>query len=640
MANPFTTFRAAEHADTMEGFLSLVVPDPLEQYFERFFHDGVLFRRAMFVYGQPGSGKTTLARLFEPVALSTLLRNVSGQAFAAVRTAVARTGALNDDVSTIVGARIPLESDFRDLANLPYSPDVRRQLLVRLIQARAVLRWFAQLQQIGIKPAQVEAVPRDGFNGSMDVLGGAGGAQLLARARAVENSIYSILGALVPPLEKDFPADLQLPYHLFDVLSEFRIAPAVARNHNLEARLRPFVILDDAHALSTEQFQALRTWVTRREIILGRWIMSRLDALTPNEIASEFGATEASPAAPGVAAQRDFEVVALQGVGGDRQSARRQFRKVADAIGRRYLKQVEAFNRAQIADLGSILDTVPTPVLDEKLIEWEKEIVSEAAKRAIAGPVLQSLELSVNAILKSRGETAKDLQVALLRILVHRRSTVRQLTMFGHDEAESPSRTVDVSLIGGAEIHLFRSFNRPYFYGFDQLALASSENPELFVRLAGTLVESSLNQLSRRKSPTVSAAEQHRLLRGKAAEIIEQWNFPEASTVRRLVAGIASRCEKATDLPNAYLKSGANAFGIPMADFDTLRDSNTPLAVAIKYGVAYSVFSLSLDRTVKDMQWCLITLGGVACLHHGLTFALGGFVEGTARELHAMISTQ
>jgi hypothetical protein len=638
MANPFTTFRAAEHADTMEGFLSLVVPDPLEQYFERFFHDGVLFRRAMFVYGQPGSGKTTLARLFEPLALSTLLRNDSGQAFAAVRAAVARTGALNDDVSTIVGARIPLESDFRELANLPYSADVRRQLLLRLIQARAVLRWFAQLQQIGIKAAQVEAVPRDGFNGSMEVLGGAGGAQLLARARAVESSIYSILGALVPPLEKDFPADLKLPYHLFDVLAEFRIAPMVARSHNLETRLRPFVILDDAHALSAEQFQTLRSWVTRREIILGRWIMSRLDALSPTEIVSEFGATEESPAAPGVAPQRDFEVVALQGVGEDRQAARRQFRKVADAIGRRYLKQVEALNRAQIADLGSILDTMVTPLPDEKLTGWEKEVDSEAAKRAITGPVRRSLEDSVDAILKQRGETAKDLRVALLRILVHRRSTVRQLTLFGDDAAESPSLTVDASLIGAAEIQLFRTFGRPYFYGFDQLAMASSENPELFVRLAGTLVDASLNLLLRRKRPTVSAAEQHRLLRAKASEIVEQWNFPEASTVRRLVAGIASRCEKVTDLPNAYLKSGANAFGIPMADFNTLRVSNTPLAIAIKYGVAYSVFSVSLDRSVKNMQWCLVTLGGVACLHHRLTLALGGFVEGTATELHAMIS--
>ena len=640
MANPFTTFRAAEHADTMEGFLSLVVPDPLEQYFSKYFHDGVLFRRAMFVYGQPGSGKTTLARLFEPSALSTLLRNDSGGAFAAVRAAVARTGALNEDVSTILGARVPLESDFRDLANLPYSTDIRRQLLLRLIQARTVLRWFAQLNQIGVKPGDVEAVARDGFSSSLDVLGGSAGSQLLARARAVENSIYSILGALVPPAETNFPVDLQLPYHVFDVLAEFRLSPALARQHNLEARLRPFVILDDAHSLSAEQFQVLRQWVTRREIILGRWILSRLDVLSPTEIANEFAATEDGPGAPGLAQQRDFHVIALQGVGGSRVEARRQFRRVAEAIGSRYLKQVDAFNRTQISDLAAILDTTVTPIPDEKLAEWKEDIESEILKRAILPPIRKSLEESVESVLKQRKEVGNDMRIALMRILVHRRSTVRQLTLFGGEDAEPTSRTIDPSLVGGAEIHLFRTFDRPYYYGFEQLALASSENPELFVRLAGALVDSALNRLLRHQRPSLPAADQHRLLREKASELIRQWNFPEASTVLRLVAGIAARCEKATDLPNAYLKSGANAMGIPMDDFDRLRDTNSLLANAIKFGVAYSVFSISLDKSVKNEQWCLITLGGVACLHHGLTFALGGFVEGTADELAAMIAPQ
>lgn len=638
MANPFTTFRAAEHADTMEGFLSLVVPDPLEQYFARYFHDGVLFRRAMFVYGQPGSGKTTLARLFEPVALATLLRNDSGQAFAGVRTAVARTGALVETRSTILGARIPLESDFRELANLPYSVEVRRQLLLRLIQVRTVLRWFTQLQLIDIKPADVTAVPRDGFNSSLDVVGGAAGPALLARARAVENAIYSLLGALVPPAESQFPPELQLPYHLFDTLAEFRISPAVAARRNLETRLRPFVMLDDAHALNAEQFHTLRQWVTRREIILGRWVLSRLDVLTPNEVASEFATTEQDAGAPGLTPQRDFDVVALQGLGGDRVTARRQFRRVADAIGRRYLKQVDAFNRTQIADLASILDTTVEPVSDEKLEVWVKETDQETARRGIPPAVRQGLDETADAILALRNESANDLRVALRRMLVHRRSAVRQLTFFGGDELDSPSRAADASLLGGAEIQLARTFGRPYFYGFEQLALASSENPELFVRLAGTLVDESLNLLVRRQRPSLSAAEQDRLLCEKATEILQQWNFPEASTVRRLVAGIAARCEKATDLPNAYLKSGANAFGIPMGDFNAMRSSNSLLANTLKFGVAYSVFSITLDRSVKNEQWCLITLGGVACLHYRLTLALGGFVEGTVTELTAMIT--
>lgn len=639
MANPFTTFRAAEHADTMEGFLSLVVPDPLEQYFERFFHDGVLFRRAMFVFGQPGSGKTTLARLFEPVALATLLRHDSGKTFTAVRAALVRTGAISSGAICIIGARVPLESDFRDLANLPYSAEVRKQLLLRLIQARTVLRWFAQLGHIGVKPESIEVVPRNGCESGLEVLGGSSGVGLLDRARQVERAIYSILGALVAPKEEGFSPDLRLPYNLFDVISEFRVTQELADQHHLEPRLKPFVILDDAHSLSSEQYKALRHWVARREISLGRWILSRLDTLSPSEIASELAVAGDDPGgAPGLSQQRDYDVIQLQGIGEDRQEVRKQFAKIAEAIARRYLKQVEAFNRTQISDLSAILDMKVTPVADKLLIHWKEQIKAEADRRGITREMLTSLEEAAVSMLKKKRRNDNDLFVALTRILVHRRAPIRQLTLFDSEEVEGTPKELDASLLHGAEIHLFRKFGRPYFYGFERLAQASSENPELFVRLSGALVDASLNQLLRKLSPSLSAAEQHRLLVEEAGRIFNQWNFPEASSVRRLIAGIAKRCVVATELPNAYLKSGANAIGISMDDFELLIESKDQLASIIKYGVAYSAFSITRDRSVKNKQWCLLTLGGVACLHFGLTFALGGFVEGTSKELKSMIS--
>lgn len=371
--------------------------------------------------------------------------------------------------------------------------------------------------------------------------------------------------------------------------------------------------------------------------MLGRWILSRLDALTPAEIAAEFGTAEPERGAPGLSNQRDFDVVALQGVGSDRGTSRKQFRKVAEAIGRRYLKQVEVFDRLQIADIASFLDTSVTPVPNEKLQRWRDEIEAEVTARAIQPPARRALERAVDDAIKSEGTVTSDLRVALLRILVHRRAPVRQLSLFGAEESEPSEFTFDESLVAGAEIHLFRTFDRPYYFGFEKLALASSENPELFVRLSGALVEAALNRVLRRQRPTLSAAEQHRLLREKASALYDEWNFPEASNVRLMLAGIARRCEAATDTPNAYLNAGANAMGIPMAEFNKLRDAKPALATVIKFGVAYSSFSLSLDRTVKNKQWCIITLGGVACLRHGLTLALGGFVEGNADELWSFL---
>jgi hypothetical protein len=327
----------------------------------------------------------------------------------------------------------------------------------------------------------------------------------------------------------------------------------------------------------------------------------------------------------------------MQGVGAERADARRQFKKVAEAIGRRYLKQVEAFNRTQIIELSAILESTVAPIQEARLTDWKADIAREAKNRGLSKSVVDGLARTAESILKQKGEAGTDLQVALMRILVHRRAVVRQLSLFEGEDNEALTPQPDAGLYAGAEIHLARAFGRPYFYGFNQLALASSENPELFVRLAGSLVDASLNQMLRRRRPTLSAAQQDRLLKEKASEIMKQWNFPEASSVRRLIQGIAARCTKATDSPNAYLRSGANAIGIPMSDFEALVKKPGPIASALKYGVAYSAFSIALDRSVKNKSWCLITLGGIACICNGLTLALGGFVEGTGEEVESLI---
>ena len=63
---------------------------------------------------------------------------------------------------------------------------------------------------------------------------------------------------------------------------------------------RPMVILDDVHTLHPEQFQALFRTLARREIRFARWMMMRMDSLSPNAIFRSAGRgriarTEARP---------------------------------------------------------------------------------------------------------------------------------------------------------------------------------------------------------------------------------------------------------------------------------------------------------------------------------------------------------
>lgn len=160
MANPFTT-RITEHIKENEAFLTLVTPDPVTFFLEPYAAGDGLYRRLVSIQGQPGSGKTTIARLFEFSTLATLLRGGPNETYSEVISPLQRCGAIHDGLIQILACRLPLESDYRELWQLPYAQNVRTELLQRLIQARAILGWFGQLRRAGVRPEAVSLEPRD-----------------------------------------------------------------------------------------------------------------------------------------------------------------------------------------------------------------------------------------------------------------------------------------------------------------------------------------------------------------------------------------------------------------------------------------------------------------------------------------------
>jgi hypothetical protein len=642
--NPFLK-RATERLRDEEAFLSLVSPEPVTTFFGEYGRTGQLYDRLILVRGAPGCGKTTLARLFQYQTIAALLRNRDLSSFKALMAALADCGAIRDECPAVLACRLSMESDYRETWEFPYPEELRISLLTTLIQARAVLAWLRNLRVAGVDPDVVQLVPKDDAIGAVETIGGTSGTGVLERAKTVELALYKIAGALIAPDMSLLEASGIGAYRPFDIIDHFMVETDVGGvPRRLE--LRPLLILDDAHTLHQAQFRSIEHWLVRRELRLARWILTRLDILTPRQVLSPALPDSKEVAElPGIIATRDRLDVWLQTSMQDRRENRTSFRRMAKDMAARYLRQMPLFATRDLVNLGDILSTEPAPGTPAKVRDLSQQIDANQQQLAVTPSRRALLEDAVNryAAGSKSLELTGDVRLAVLSILMYRYANrIPQESLFSQEEDPEPSRPLvaDSGVLDAARLHLLHSIGRPFFYGIDTLCDASSENAEQFLRLASLLVEQTATQITRSKPPSIDAETQNRLLRERAAQILEQWSFPYHALVRRVTHEIATRCLKASLERNAWLGPGANAYGVRAAEFARIPTDQPELARVLQFGIAYSALTLIPNYLCKDEEWCLLELGGTLILHYGLTLKRGGFLEGTVNELARIIQTE
>ncbi len=643
MSNPFEK-RATEYLRDDEAFLSVVTPAPLFTFFEPKAKDGVLFDRLVVVIGTPGSGKTTIATLLQYKTMEALHRTTGMENHKELIQALDRCGAMRDGEIVVCGCRLALESEYRDFWELPYPETVKTGLMHSLLQARAVISWIQGLREDhAYALEEIEVVPKDLSPGRLEQIGGISGASVYARACEIERDIYRIGAALVAPkLEalSKLSIEAYSPFEVIETLRVHRIGSDSIRDY------QPLVILDDAHSLHPQQLSELLRWLARREQKASRWVLMRLDSQTPQAaLLDSFEDEQSEETEHGPKVAREVTTIWLQRKD-DRRSQRTQFRSMARQMADRYLRLMEIFNRGGITSLSSLLDVPAESLPGGREKELAKRVLRTQEELKIPATIRKDLEKEIAAYFEgaSTGDDATDVRLAMLRILMHR--FARRTPQVGLFEAEDlePSRpvTANAGIADGARIQLMHEYGRPYYFGMDALCDGASENAELFLQLAGRLVSLCETRIIRanRPGPSLPASLQHKELRQKAAEMIDEWRFPERRLVRNLVDGIAAECiDKALE-PTASLGGGPNAFGISQEEFENIPKSYPRLAEVLKYGVGYNAIHIKQDHGTKHTNWCLVELGGVAILRHGLSFRRGNFLERTSADLARLIAAE
>ena len=351
--------------------------------------------------------------------------------------------------------------------------------------------------------------------------------------------------------------------------------------------------------------------------------MTRLDAMSPKDLLLN---QENDESLPGVKQSRDMTIINFQ----KETCAKKDFSKMAQGMADRYLRQMPTFSGKR--HFSELLDEKQMHLPSGKLKELRER--TQAIQLKCRVPNSRS-EYMKEQILKSYKQYAlpenEDDLLAILSILFERyaKRTPRQLSLFNVSEEVEPARIPEVTagVIEGARVHLLERFDRPLYFGIQDLCAASSENAEQFLQLASELVSLAEAKAIRKHSYILNSKIQNDSLRCQAATIINNWNFPNCNEVRKLVFAIAAECKAKSLEGNASLDGGAIAIGIEQEFFDKIPESNPQLARVLKYAIAYNAFSVIPNHKTKHKIWCLLELNGVVLLHFGLTLKRGGFLE-------------
>jgi hypothetical protein len=634
MDNPFQK-RASEHLRDDEAFLAVVSPEPVSFFLRSRGQAGTLYDRLLFMQGTPGSGKTTLARLFEYPTLSALLRNRSSTGYQALAGALAECGAIYNDQPTILGCRLPMETDYRDFWEFPYSETLKVGLLTTFVQSRAVLAWFRHLAASGVDPARVRIVPRPDAETAADAIGGTGGEGVLQRARNVEAGVYEVVGSLIAPKEGDLSPSVTGAYRPFDVIDRIEVEPKAGETERHS--FRPLLILDDANVLHPTQFLALEHWLARRELRIARWIIARFDILLPKDALAAITEDHSDRADfPGLTASRDIEVVLLQS-SGPRREQRTAFRRTAKDMAGRYLQKHPLLGPRRLVVLSDLLSVQEECIAPFQLRELAESVDTAQRRLKVADARRKAFEEEVDAFRAASRPVPPDVRLAMISILLYRYEKRRKegATLFDSDPEPSRPIVANTGVYDAARLHLLHRFGRPFFFGIDDLCDSSSENAELFLQLSAILVDAVSTQVIRSKGPQLSAGTQHALLRQRAEWIIGRWGFPYFLEVRKLVRTIGAKCVETTQEPNGWLTP--NSYGIPQDEFENVAQRYPDLARVLQFAVAYNAVLLVPNYKQGSKTWCLLELGGMVLLSHGLSLKRGGFLEGNASELAAML---
>lgn len=597
-------FRAADRTvlDTTL-FLHLYCPILLD----RLEASDLLVPKLLVLRGSPGSGKSSLLRLFETETLLALHARRGQLGDQSLIEYLTELGAINEDGPRAFGIYIDCDSSLRDIANLDVE-GANAKLLNTMLDMQIIsgfIRSLKLLMSAGIIPCEAATMPLVGmpaqdsppliFSKEQTL------ASLEVECATAQTDFAGLLNSF--PGEP-IPASIQPHSRVFSVpyLShQLRQTPALQG-------VLPIVMLDNLHELYEQQRNQIRDDFLRRSSV-PRWVALRKHVYEFEDLISFEGATD----------DRDYRELDLNA------EQSHAFRRFVANVAERRLRQSTALQQYNVHDFKLQLRDIEPSVKRKQVTEGVKQVATRLydlkEEADGVGSLLAEEDVPIDALVKLEGRL----------LLAERKAGRKQQSMFPEAEPLGPP---DAKTQEAARLFAARRFELPYYHSFDTLSDVSNGNVEQFLAVASVLADKMIFRAEMGRDSVLSAREQQELIRQGAQDYykeIEQ-RFDRGYSIRQLVDNLAPFFHAVTYRPTAPIAPGVNGFGIPREQLRlilaTRRSDDEVLALrkVLTSAVAGNVlFVRPTKQGQAGAEKLVFYFNRLLCVKYGLPLNTGGW---------------
>lgn len=591
-------------------FLQLYCPLLLDQL-QR---DDLFVPKLIVVRGSPGSGKSSLLRLFEMETLLAVHARRSQPSDQDLVERLTELGILADSGPRALGIYIQCDSSLRDIANLPPEQPVER-LFNTLLDTRVVvlfLRAVQRIQEAGcltlpanctLKPLPSSDAPPQLFAEPRTLQ------ELLEACARIENDFGALLNS--------FPGD-PLPNSIQPHARVYSLAYLALQLQNPAfAELLPVVMLDDVQELYPDQRQHIRAEFMRRASV-PRWLAVRTHVFGLEDLISVEGAEQG----------REYREIPLDEIFQEKPSV---FGKFAANVVHRRLQCTDSLQQVPIGDFRNLLreptETIPT----------------DTAKKAVAGIANRIADIrrgtGFEQSIKSRGDAFEGsgvpfsdlVQLEQEMIGFERQANKGQLSLL--PDLDIPE-TSNGKTEEAAWLFASRRCRHPYYWGFDTLTNAASGNVEQLLSTSASFVDRMIYRAELDRDKAMSAKEQEDLFKRCAQDYYKalEEKHRRGSAIRQFVDNLGLFFEEVTYRPYAPIAPGVNGFGLTRQQIEQAagpsvhtRDAQVFREV-LTNAVAGNVLSVRVTKQGQaGAEKIVFYFNRILCVHFRLPLNYGGW---------------